>query len=252
MKDVKNEIKGKVNVTVHNGTINQKDYSYAKVQRNVALMGNVIDDVLEHNKNLDRATLFYAAELIKTSILNQLKNGKAVNVLELGTLYIKPTGAIEGASAKIENIPEMTTGFTPSEETLAAVKNIGVAGDVTMANLPEVTNIFDMHKEEVTDSISKGFTVRIKGDKLKIAGDEAGLFFVPCDSTGKKDEDEANWVQVKPTSFMDNTAKTLVFNVPSDIADGTYKLIIRTAYGSGSRINKSFRQGEYANIVTIS
>ena len=37
----------------------------------------------------------------------------------------------------------------------------------------------------------------------------------------------------------------------SDMKAGKYRLIVRTAYGSGSRINKSRREGEYENIVVV-
>ena len=109
-------------------------------------------------------------------------------------------------------------------------------------------------KEEKTDSISKGYTVQIKGDRLKVAGNEesTGLFFAPCDAEGKKDEDRANWVHIRPSSSMENTAKTLCVNLPADMKEGTYRLIVSTAFGAGKRLNKSVRDGEYSKVVTVS
>ena len=211
----------------------------------------ILDDVLKYNQNLDRATLLFAVELIKTSIKNLLKDGKAVDLLNLGVLYLKPRGTVD--SGNINDVPQMTLGFTPSEEAIEAVKDVAAAADVTKSNVPEVSSLFDMRKEKETDSISKGFTLRIKGDKLKIAGSEAeaGVFFAPCDESGKKESDESQWTHIRPSSLIDNTSKKLIFNVPAELEDGTYRIVIRTAYGSGARVNKNVREGEYENIVTV-
>ncbi|MBQ3825545.1 MAG: DUF4469 domain-containing protein [Spirochaetaceae bacterium] len=251
MIDKKNELTNSVNVTMHESSLTAKKFVYARVQRETAYIGNILDDVLTFNKNLDRPTLLFAVELIKTSIKNLLKAGKAVDILELGVMYLKPSGIVEGGD--VNNVPKMTLGFTPSEEALEMVKDVAVAADVTKSNSPVISSLFDMHSETVTDSLSAGYTVRIRGDKLKIAGSEAGdgLFFAPCDESGKKSDDETEWTHIRPAKFIDNTAKTLVFNVPQDMKAGKYRLIVRTAYGSGSRINKSRREGEYENIVVV-
>lgn len=236
---------------MHEVPFTSKKVVYARVQRETAYIGNILDDVLKFNKNLDRPTLLFATELLKTSIKNLLKEGKAVDILNLGVLYLKPRGTVEDGD--VNNVPKMTLGFTPSEEALEMVKDISVAADVTKSNSPVISSLYDMHSETVSDTISAGYTVRIKGDKLKIAGSEAGdgLFFAPSDENGKKSDDETKWTHIRPAQFIDNTAKTLIFNVPSDMKAGKYRLILRTAYGSGTRINKSHREGEYENIVTV-
>ncbi len=251
MVDKTNEFSENVNVTMHRTVLNEKDVVYAKVHRETAFIGNIIDKARVDNKVLDRDTLLFASGLLKKGILALLSEGKAVDVLNLGVLYLKPSGTVEGGI--IGNVPEMTLSFTPSEEAIGIVKGVTVAGDVTKSSEPVVLYLFDMHKEEQTDSISKGYTLKIKGDNLKIGGDEAssGLFFAPCDATGKKDEDRTNWVHIRPSPSMENTAKTVCVNVPSDMKDGTYRLIVRTAFGSGKRVAKNIREGEYKNIVTV-
>ena len=251
MDDRKNKFTENVNVTMHKAMFSSEDVIYAKVHRETALMGNIVDKIYDKNKVFDRETLLYVAGLFKNGILALLSEGKAVDMLQLGVLYLKPNGTVE--EGKLDNIPEMTLGFTPSEVACAAVKGVTVAGDVTKSSEPEVSYLFDMHKEAKTDAVSKGYTLKIKGDRLKIAGDEAetGLFFAPCDAEGKKDEDRANWVHIRPSPSMENTAKTVCVNLPAYMKEGTYRLIVCTAFGAGKRLNKSIREGIYANVVTI-
>ena len=52
-------------------------------------------------------------------------------------------------------------------------------------------------------------------------------------------------------SIVDNTNTKILFNIPSTVASGSYRLILRTAYGSGTRINKKVRTGVYAEKVML-
>ena len=84
MNDKANLLTDKVNVTIHKLSLQEKKISYAKVQRNTAYIGNIIDKVLEHNKMVDRETLLYVAGLFRNGILDLLKSGRAVDLFEMG------------------------------------------------------------------------------------------------------------------------------------------------------------------------
>ena len=253
MNDRTNLLTDKVNVTMHAVSFSEKDISYAKVQRNTAYIGNVIDKILEQNKVLDRETLLYAAGLFRNGILELLKTGKAVDLLETGILYIKPAGSMDTTNPSVKDVPGMKLAFTPSELALDAVKDVTVAADVTETAEPLITEVFDMSTRTSGGSITAGRTIRIKGRKLKVAGDESetGVFFAPCDSDGSYSGAADNWVQVNKSELIDNTATTLVLNVPQDTAAGSYRLLVHTAYGSGSRINKTIRKGAYDSVITV-
>ena len=102
MNDKSNLLTDKVNVTIHTLSLSEKDISFAKVQRNTAYIGNIIDKILEHNKVMDRETLLYSAGLFRNGILELLKSGKAVDLLEMGVLYIKPDGSIDSSNPSIK------------------------------------------------------------------------------------------------------------------------------------------------------
>ena len=90
--------------------------------------------------------------------------------------------------------------------------------------------------------------------RLKVAGnnDETGVFLASCDENGKYSENISEWIQIKNDELIDNTASVLLFNVPVEAKSGTYRLIVRTAYGSGTRINKTVRAGIHSETITVS
>jgi hypothetical protein len=66
----------------------------------------------------------------------------------------------------------MVLAFTPSELALSSVKNVTAGADVTASNNPEICELYDMHTETKGTVLSAGYTVRITGRRLKVAGNE--------------------------------------------------------------------------------
>ena len=69
---------------------------------------------------MSRETLLYSAGVLRNAFLDLLREGKEIEVLELGTMYLKPIGSMETLSPDITDVPKMTVGFTPSELLLRA------------------------------------------------------------------------------------------------------------------------------------
>lgn len=254
MNDKFNNLSDTVNVTMHTLTVLDKPVSYAKVKRNTAFMGNIVSKILEQNKVMDRETLLYSAGLFRNAILELLKSGKAVDLFEMGILYIKPASSIDSAMPGIEDIPKMTLSFTPSDLALQAVKDVTAGADVSTTNEPVFAELFNIHTKKSGTELSVGQSARITGKRLKIAGDEAetGLFFAPCKEDGTYSTDFSEWTVLGMENIVDNTNTAILFNIPEDFEAGSYRLIVKTAYGSGTRINKTVRTGVYAETVTVS
>lgn len=257
MNDKRNSLTDKVNVTMHSVPKTQtgKDYSYAKVQRNTAYIGNILDKVLKTEKNLTRATLLYASEVLRDGIVELLKEGKSVDLLELGTLYIKPASSMETLTPDVSDVPEMSVSFTPSELALSSVKGVVVGVDVTKSTEPEITSLLDMKTKASGSKISAGGTVKISGKRLKVAGGadhKVGVFFAPCDADGFYKTDMTDWICVPAEELsMGNTSGSLLFNVPESVSAGAYRLAVRTAYASTGRTNKTVREGIFEKVVTV-
>ena len=256
MNDKTNELTEKVNVTIHSTSLpGRKAASYAKVKRNTAYVGNIIDKVLEKEKNLTRESLLYAAGALRNGITDLLKIGKAVDVLELGILYIKPEAGMEKTNPDVTEIPNLTLAFSPSDIALSAIKDVAIGSNVTESKLPVIERLFDVHTNSTSDVLTSGHSAKIHGKRLKIAGneknDDFGVFFASCDENGKYEDEYSEWIRISPDSIIDNSTSCLMFELPESVAKGTYKIIVQTAYGSGTRVNKTVRKAVYDNIVTV-
>ncbi|WP_296706338.1 DUF4469 domain-containing protein [Treponema sp. UBA7570] len=253
MDDKSNKLSDTVNVTMHTLTVLDKNVSFAKVKRNTAFIGNIVSKILEHNKVLDRETLLYSAGLFRNAILELLKSGKAVDLLEMGVLYIKPNGSIDSETPDIEDIPKMTLSFTPSDIAIEAVKDVTAGADISTTNEPLLSALYNIHTRKSGTELSIGYSARITGKRLKIAGNEAktGLYLASCTEEGIYDPDPSSWISLGMENIVDNTNTKILFNIPDSVTAGNYRLIIKTAYGSGTRINKTVRTGVFVETVSI-
>ena len=243
MNDKSNKLSDTVNVTMHTLTLSDKSVSFARVKRNTAFIGNIVSKILEHNKVMDRETLLYSAGLFRNAILELLKAGKAVDLLEMGILYIKPDGSIDSQAPDINDVPKMTLSFSPSDIALEAVKDVTAGADISTTNEPLLASLYNIHTRTDGTELSKGHSARITGKRLKIAGSEAetGLYLASCSEDGAYDADFSTWTSLGMENIVDNTNTNILFNIPDTVKEGNYRLIIRTAYGSGTRINKTVR-----------
>ena len=132
-----------------------------------------------------------------------------------------------------------------------AAQFYGIGGDSMQAEGLE--SLFNIHTKHEGPELSIGYTARIIGRRLKIAGNEmeTGIYLAPCADDGIYDNDSSTWTALGHENIVDNTNTNILFNIPNDIIAGKYRLILKTAYGSGSRINKSVRTGVYSEIVSI-
>ena len=248
-------LKGSVNVTVHKNHLKQDAYSsYAKVQRTTAGMNNVIAKVLSKTKLFDEASLVASSMLFKEAILELLEQGISINILELGTLYPSAQGNIDNLNPNISDIPDLTLGFSPSQEALNAISKAEIGMTQVEESLPVILSIEDLSTHKTDYTVTLNMPIRIRGRRLKIAGDEekVGLFFAPHNEEGFYDKSESNWIKISSENFFKNTASYLEVILKENLISGkTYSLIIKTSSGRGSTVNKSVRTLVYDIPITV-
>lgn len=247
-------LSGTVNVTIHKNYFKQDDSSYAKVQRTTAGMNNVIATILNKSKLFDEATLVASVLLFKESILDLISQGFAVNLFELGTLYPNIQGSISSLNPDTTEIPALTLGFSPSQEALSAVSKAEIVNAQKEESLPVISSIEDLSTHKTDFSVTVNMPIRIKGRRVKIAGDssQVGLFFAKNDENGFYDKDESNWIRVKDENFFKNTSGFLEFILKEDLIPGqNYTLIIKTAAGRGASVNKTIRTLVFDKVIKV-
>ena len=105
-----------------------------------------------------------------------------------------------------------------------------------------VSHVVDSKTGSVNDIITPGGTLKIKGGKLKIVGDNP--------ETGIRFEDETgNSFKVETQDMIVNNPSELIIQIP-DLKPGTYQLIIRTQYGVSS-VLKEPRTAMFEKTLTV-
>ena len=227
-----------LSVTLHENNFTKDGTYYATVSRNTATFKNILSEIAEDNKGMDPFMLQFAAILIQKKILKMLEQGKAVNVLDLGTMYIAMKCNAKGKSDVTGN-GNFYIKFTPSALANEAISSLGVDKIVYADGSPEITVTTDLSTGKEDGTLSAGKPCRIRGGRLKIGGDGSGLFFAPVDSDGKMNTDESTWSTVESTAVFRNKPTELNFFVPAALTSGGYKMVLRTAYLSKDRSRKS-------------
>lgn len=248
------ELSSSVNVTVHKNHLDTKNStSYAKVCRKTADVENVIAKIAKQNGSLDEATLMHSAILFKNGIIEQLKAGYAVNLFNLGVLYLKVSGSIEGDNPTAAEIPAVSAAFSASDEFLSAIGAVQVGEAIKEKSESVITGFEERFGYASDGTCYKGKSVRLTGQRLKIAGeneDKTGIFFAEQGENGSYPADESGWLKV--TNIGTNTPSILEFYPPDGVGEGkNYSLILRTASGSGKRVNKTARETVWSGTVNV-
>ncbi len=222
-----------LSVTLHENNFTKDGTYYATVSRNTATFKNILSEIAEDNKGMDPYMLQFAAILIQKKILKMLEQGKAVNVLDLGTMYIAMKCNAKGKSDVSES-GNFYIKFTPTSLANEAIASLSVDKVVYADGSPEITEIADL-----SDAKSKGKPCRITGGRLKLGGENWGIYFAPVDSEGKMNPDETSWTKVNDSSLFRNKPSELNFFVPDSLTEGSYRIVLRTTYLGKDKSRKS-------------
>lgn len=154
------------------------------------------------------------------------------------------TGSWIGSSAKFD--PEkhkVTLDITLSSEMRESLSHVGVEVLEVKDSGARIGLVTDTVTNLSDGTITPGDDIRIDGEKIKVAGDAAGvgIFFVGSD-------DAAHAVTRRLTT---NDPKRLLARVPADLADGQYTLRIVTQFSNNSTLLKEPRTLEYERLLTV-
>lgn len=234
-----------LSVTLHENNFTKDGTYYATVSRNTASFKNILSEIAEDNKGMDPFMLQFAAILIQKKILKFLEQGKAVNVLDLGTMYIALKCNAKGKSDVQEN-GNFYIKFTPSSIANNAISSLSVDKIVYADGSPEIT---DLSTNE-TSSVSKGKPCRISGNRLKLGGENSGIYFALIDSNGKITSEESSWIKVPLENVFRNKPSELNFFVPDTLEQQNYRIILRTAYLGKDKTRKTIVEAT-SNAISV-
>lgn len=148
---------------------------------------------------------------------------ESVNLLDLGTLYLAASGT-KGSTVQTASVGKVHVRFTASKAFNEAVGKVEIRKIATADAGPVVDTVTDLFSEKTDGSVTAGKVLRIEGSRLKIAGDDGGVFFAVCDKDGAHSDEEDSWI--KSGRLTRNVGSTLEFFIPETLEAGkTYKVL---------------------------
>ncbi len=222
-----------VSVTLSKNSFDKDSY-IVRVPRKTLDLANIVSDIRAGYPSLDPYVINHAAELIKEQILKYLKAGKAVNILELGTMYLAPKGTVPRSNPQVSDLPELTLKFTPSKAALESLASLNADSFMVNDPAPQISRITSLKDGNTDGILYQGYPVRLSGDRLP-------------------DSDEGNWIAADLSYLPRNVSKTLEFHIPAQVQTGTeYFIAVRTSFVSSGVMRKEAIVGYSVNPVTVS
>ena len=212
---------------------------YAKFDRTTVNIDHLIARIQKKEVGTNAIMAKHMASLFKAEILEALSRGEAVNLFDLGTLYITTSGKVKGDTPETATIPGFQVKFTSSKVTNEAVSALGIKKIVMSDTSPIIGAMTDLFTGEETTSFTAGKSIRIEGTRLKIAGEAGGVFFAPTTERDVPVSDESQWIKVK--KLIRNVSKTLEFFLPPELEVGsTYCIVLKSNSTKGNTTKKSY------------
>ena len=242
-----NDIGGNGNVTLYANPFQNGNKYYARFDCVNVDVDNLIARMQKKDIGVNPINVKHILSLLKVEMLEALQKGEAVNLFDLGKFYIAASNTT-GNTPETAEVGKLQVKFTPSKELNNTVSNLTIKKIAVASSAPMIDSVIDLFTGNTDGTLTGGKIVRIEGGKLKIVGDDSGIFFVACDETGKFSNDETTWIKIESDKIVRNTNKTLEFFLPDTLEkDNTYRIILKT---NGVALKKSV-QTTISEIVSI-
>ncbi len=239
--------------------IGNKGKYFARFERKTINDDIIIARIHERGVGLDDLTVKAVIGLYKKEVVAALGRGESINLMDLGRLYIRATGTADSRAAA-PSLMSLEPAFTPSRTSMAAVSSVKISGASFAKAGPKIEELVDLYtglsslsvarNEGVTGDdgvgvmgLSAGKVASLKGSRLKVAGEEGGVFFCPLDGEGNPLSDRSRYVKVAQEKLSRNRDSVLEFFLPPTLEKGVrYRILVRTNYLSRKRSLRNYRE----------
>lgn len=223
----------KGSVLLYKSNLGGEENYYGKYERKLINSKTLYARIQKKNAGTSLHEVQKIVGMLKEAIIEAVEAGESINLMDLMTLYISVEGKIEKSSINKGSTPTLSVKITPKAILKKAAKNIKIKA-VNYADTDiAVEKITDRFTMECDGTVTQCAEVQLEGRRLKIKGENAGIWLCPVTGTdGKIDGDETKWI--KCPRITNNTAKCLTFYVPfTAVAGCRYRILIKTFWMNG-------------------
>ncbi len=240
---------GKGNIFLYKNQLSGAGGKYlARFERRTINDDIIVARIHERGVGLDDLTVKAVIGLYKKEVVAALSSGESVNMMDLGTLYIRASGSADSRETAM-SLMTLQPAFTPSKASIEAVSTVQISGASFSENGPKMESIVDLYTGQSSlDSaeamcLSAGKVALVQGSRLKIAGEEGGLFFCPVGDDGVPVSDRSQYIQVPHNRISRNRQGELEFFIPDSLKKGSsYCLLLRSNYLGRNKSLGSYRE----------
>ncbi len=122
------EPKTKVDVTLKHSNLSSDKSGkvlYGSINYKKVTVRQILAEMEYNNStNLSKELMFYVAEELSNKMMNKLRQGLAVELLNFGTIYPTLKGKIKADDTASKIKEHLDIGFSPSKKAKAAIKNL--------------------------------------------------------------------------------------------------------------------------------
>lgn len=210
--------------------------SYGRVQSpsDRVNLSNLTASIADRNPGIQPAMISFVARLLHEEIVRQLREGKNVEILGLGTAYVATKGSMKGLNPNVADVPKMTLKFKTSQGIKQQMQGMSAQLLVPVQVKPVINTVFDLKLKKMNET-KGGSIIQIKGKHLRVEGNknEVGLFLIKSDGAKAK---------MPVDSILRNDPSTLLVSLPQNLAQGQYFIEV---------VNQSKIKDKFSNSVRV-
>lgn len=225
------DAKAHVGISFHKSYLTGKEYG--KIDRRTVTIRNLIASITENRHvGISKVMLDLAAELLKDEMLEYLGRGFAINMFDLGVLYITVRGEISRDMKPTELAEHIQLAFTPSKMAEAKVQDFIVQKINVKPSSRYIESVIDLTNDE-SAYLTAGMYTGVRGAGLKLGEENSGVYLAPViDGVMQSSE---QWIKIKRISR--NEPKNVEFLFPKCV--GLFKIVIETNLSVSGKPMKS-------------
>ncbi len=235
-------------ITLYVNPFNNGSEYYGRFERNTVNTANIIARIQKKQAGTNELAINQIAGFLKEEILEAIRSGESVNVMDLGTFYISTNAKFNGTSIE-QNDKPLCVKFTPSQLVQNAVNDIQIKNVTIATTDPQITSITDQLTGNTDKVLSSRMNILIEGSRIKIGGDGSGVFLCPLDENQDIVKDESLWISC-PRIIKNTNTKVEFYLGATALTDTSYKILLRTYYQNGASQAKTAKE-VLSDIVTI-
>ncbi len=246
-----NDVEAQGKIVLFKNHLGKGNSYYGRFDRKTVSTRTLIARIQARKAGTNELNVQEIAGFLKEEILTALRNGEAVNVMDLGTMFISAKGKYDGSGfVTKDGSKPLQVKFTPSRLTQESVGNIQVTDIRTADEGMRIRSVTDRFTGVEDGAASIGKELLLKGVLLRLSDtDGCGVFFCPVGADDNPATDKSLWV--KASVITENTSGRLGVYVPEELEEGRrYRVHVRTDYSPRKGKSLGFVREAWSPVVT--